>query len=128
MSHNKNYKKNQLGAQCLKITQNGAFEFSILVFSTNFVLLRFTCLVTIFDRKQGFQEHAKMDHFWHFFNFSTIFCSTFGLHAQKFKFVIWQVYFLAQKWDLLGHFWSINLITSWCGTTKWGQKSNQKRE
>ena len=37
-------------AQCLKIIQNVAFEFSILQFSANFfVLLKLTCLVTLFD-------------------------------------------------------------------------------
>ena len=29
-----------------------------------FVLLKLTCLVTLFD--SGFQKLAKMDHFWHF--------------------------------------------------------------
>ena len=36
-------------AQCLKITQNVAFEF--WYFPPIFVLLKLTCLVTLFDRK-----------------------------------------------------------------------------
>ena len=53
----KKNKKQKNKAQCLKVTQNVAFEFSILAFSTNFVLLKVTCLVTLFDRKlQVFQK------------------------------------------------------------------------
>ena len=47
-------------AHCLKITQNVAFEF--WHFSPIFVLLKLTCLVTLFDRNlQIFQKLAKMD-------------------------------------------------------------------
>ena len=46
---------------CLKITQNVAFEY--WHFPPIFVLLKLTCLVTLFDRKQ---KLAKIDHFWHF--------------------------------------------------------------
>ena len=50
---------------CLKVTQNVAFEF--WHFPPNFVLLKLTCLVTLFDSKlQVFKKLAKMDHFWHF--------------------------------------------------------------
>ena len=50
---------------CLKITQNVAFEF--WHFPPIFVLLKLTCLVTLFDPKlQGFKIIAKTDHFWHF--------------------------------------------------------------
>ena len=54
--------------QCLKITQNVAFEFlEFWHFSPIFVLLKLTCLVTLFDRKlQVFKHLTKMDHFWHF--------------------------------------------------------------
>ena len=51
-------------AQCLKITQNVAFEF--LNFGI-FHQLNLTCLVTLFDRKlQVFKNSPKMDYFWHF--------------------------------------------------------------
>ena len=52
-------------AQCLKITQNVAFEFiEFWHFPPIFVLLKLTCLVTLIDRKlQVFQKLAKMDHF-----------------------------------------------------------------
>ena len=50
-------------AQCLKIIQNDAFEF--LAFSINIVLLKLTCLVTLFDRKlQVFKNSLK----WTFFD------------------------------------------------------------
>ena len=39
-------------------------NFSILSFSINFVELKLTCLVTLFDRKLQFE--AKMDQFWDF--------------------------------------------------------------
>ena len=45
---------------CLKITQNVAFEFFNFGISTNFVLLKLTCLVTLFDRKlQVFKNSPK---------------------------------------------------------------------
>ena len=45
-------------AQCLKITQNVAFEF--WHFPPIFVLLQLTCLVTLFDRKlQVFKNSPK---------------------------------------------------------------------
>jgi len=44
-------------APCLKITQNVAFEFGH--FPSIFVLLKVTCLVTLFDRKL----QVKTDHF-----------------------------------------------------------------
>ena len=50
---------------CLKITQNVVFEF--WRFPPIFVVLKLTCLVTLFDCKlQVFKKLAKMDHFWHF--------------------------------------------------------------
>ena len=49
-------------AQCLKITQNVAFEFWL--FSPIFVLLKLTCLVTLFDRKlQVFKNSSKWNIF-----------------------------------------------------------------
>ena len=40
------------GAHCLKITKNVAFKiFDILAFQPIFVLLKLTCLVTLFDCK-----------------------------------------------------------------------------
>ena len=52
-------------AQCLKITQNVAFEFfEFWHFPPIFVLLKLTCLVTLFDRKlQVFKNSPK----WTFF-------------------------------------------------------------
>ena len=45
---------------CLKITQNVSFEFSILAFCT-------ICLETLFwPQALGFQKLAKMHHFWHY--------------------------------------------------------------
>ena len=42
----------QVKSHCLKITQNVAFEcFNFGIFRTIFVLLKVTCLVTLFDRK-----------------------------------------------------------------------------
>ena len=57
-------------ARCLKITQNVAFEF--WPFSSIFVLLKLTCLVTLFDRKlQVFKNSPK----WTFcFAFLISFC------------------------------------------------------
>ena len=47
-----------IGTQCLKITQNVAFEF--WHFPPIFVLLKVTCLVTLFDRKlQVFKNSPK---------------------------------------------------------------------
>ena len=37
--------------KCLKMTQNVAFDFLTLAFLLIFVLLKLTCLVTLFDRK-----------------------------------------------------------------------------
>ena len=53
---------------CLKFTQNVAFEFlKFWHFPPIFVLLKLTCLVTLFDRKlQTFKKLAKIDHFWAF--------------------------------------------------------------
>ena len=49
----------------LKNTQNVAFEF--LDYQPIFVLLKLTCLVTLFDRKLQFcQKLTKMNNFWHF--------------------------------------------------------------
>ena len=46
------------------ITQNVPFEF--WHFPPIFVLLKLTCLVTLFDRKlKVFEKLAEMDHFWH---------------------------------------------------------------
>ena len=54
-------------AHCLKITQNVAFEFLILAFSTNFCLIK-TDLSgnTVWPQASGLQKLVKMDHFWHF--------------------------------------------------------------
>ena len=50
---------------CLKITQNVAFEF--FKFQPIFVLLKLTCLVTLFDCKlQVFKNSPKWTIFWHF--------------------------------------------------------------
>ena len=49
---------------------NVAFEFSILEFSTNFVLLELTCLVTLFDWKlQTFKNFPKLTFSSFFINF-----------------------------------------------------------
>ena len=49
----------------LKITQNAAFEF--WQFPPIFVLLKLTCLVTLFDRKlQVFKNSPKLTFFGHF--------------------------------------------------------------
>ena len=49
--------------QCLKITQNVRFEFT-LAFSPIFVLLKLTCLVTLFDLKlQIFQNSSEWTTF-----------------------------------------------------------------
>ena len=58
-------------AQCLKITQNVTFDyFQFWHFLTIFVLLKMTCLVTLFDRKlQVFQKKSlNIDHFFGIFN------------------------------------------------------------
>ena len=55
-------------AQCLKITQNVAFEFFLRVaFFTNFCPIK-TDLSgnTVRPQASSFQKLAKMDHFWHF--------------------------------------------------------------
>ena len=55
--------------QCLKITQNVAFEF--WHFPPIFVQLKLTCLVTLFDRK--FSKTRQIEHFWAFLmNFCTL--------------------------------------------------------
>ena len=56
-------------SHCLKITQNVALDFFlILAFSTFFVLLKLTCLVTLFDRKlQGFLKTRQNGSFLAFF-------------------------------------------------------------
>ena len=49
-------------SQCLKITQNVEFEFlNFGIFHQLFVLLKLTCLVTLFDRKlQVFRNSPKL--------------------------------------------------------------------
>ena len=65
--HNLNPHQPQLNlkAQCLKITQNVAFElFQFWHFPPIFVLLKLTCLVTLFDRKlQVFKNSPKLTVF-----------------------------------------------------------------
>ena len=55
-------------SHCLKITQNVAFEFmTFWHFPPIFVLLKLTCLVTLFDSKlQVFKNSPKWTIFWHF--------------------------------------------------------------
>ena len=55
---------NLYSTQCLKITQNVAFEF--WHFSPIFALLKLTYLVTLFDRKLQFFKNSQIEHFWHF--------------------------------------------------------------
>ena len=54
--------KNPHRSHCLKITQNVSFEFfNFGNFSPIFVLLKLTCLVTLFDRKlQIFKNSPKL--------------------------------------------------------------------
>ena len=61
------FKSFSTSAHCLKITQNVAFEFLILAFSTNFCPIK-TDLSgnTVWPQASGFQKLAKMDHFWPF--------------------------------------------------------------
>ena len=48
-------------AKCLKITKMSHLNFWILAFSTNFALLKLTCLVTLFDCKlQVFKNSPKL--------------------------------------------------------------------
>ena len=66
----------RIHSQYSKITQNVAFEFfNFWRFPPIFVLLKMTCLVTLFDRKlQVFQKLAKMDYFLAFLmNFCLLF-------------------------------------------------------
>ena len=52
---------------CLKITQNVAFEFWISAFSTNFCPIKTDMSGnTVWLQASGVQKLAKMDHFWHF--------------------------------------------------------------
>ena len=63
------YSKSFAISQCLKITQNVAFDFfHFWHFPPFFVLLKVTCLVTLFDCKlQVFKTLTKIGHFLHFF-------------------------------------------------------------
>ena len=58
---------NTPSSHCLKITQNVAFEFlDFWHFSPIFVLLKLTCLVTLFDHKLHFFKNSPK---WTIFNF-----------------------------------------------------------
>ena len=58
---------NKMYAQCLKITQNVAFEFLILAFSTNFFPIKSDLSGnTVWPQASDFQKLAKMDHLRHF--------------------------------------------------------------
>ena len=55
-------------SQCLKITQNVAFEFSILAFSPKFCPIEIDLSDnTVSMQASRFQKLAKIDHFWHFY-------------------------------------------------------------
>ena len=55
--------------------------FLILAFSSIFVQLKVTCLVTLFDRKlQVFKNSPVIDHFWSIFVHSK--CKRSSLHSQ----------------------------------------------
>ena len=57
-------KPNPAGANLrFKIIQNVSIEFFIFGISTNFVLFKLTCLVTLVDRKLFFQKLAKLTIF-----------------------------------------------------------------
>ena len=54
-------------SQCLKITQNLAFGFLILAFSTNFCPTKSSLSGnTVWPQASGFQKLANIDNFWHF--------------------------------------------------------------
>ena len=71
-----------------------------------FVLLKLTCLVTLFDRKlQVFKKLAKMDHFWHFFlTFVHSKCKRSSLRSQCWmRLFLWfsnTVFWLKIRWNL----------------------------
>ena len=51
--------KEAINSHCLKITQNVSFEFfNFGIFHQFFVLLKLTCLVTLFDRKPHVFENS----------------------------------------------------------------------
>ena len=65
--------KIQAYTQCLKITQNVAFEFNeFWHFPPIFVMLKLTCLVTLFDRKLQFLKKPRQNG--KFFAFLINFC------------------------------------------------------
>ena len=54
-------------AHCLKITQNVAFDFLMLAFSTNFCIIKSDLSGNaVWQQASDFQKLAKRDHFWHF--------------------------------------------------------------
>ena len=58
-------RKKDMSSHWLKIPQNIAFEF--WHFPPILVLLKLTCLETLFERQlQVFKNLTKMDIFWHF--------------------------------------------------------------
>ena len=59
--------RNKVTTLCLKITQNVAFDFSILAFFTNFCPIKIDMTGnTVLLQTSGFQKFVKMDNFWHF--------------------------------------------------------------
>ena len=63
----KNFKVNSAGTHCLKITQNVAFEFLILAFSTNFCPIKIDLSGnTVWPQVVVLQKSRQIDHFWHF--------------------------------------------------------------
>mgnify|MGYP006863930545 CR=1 FL=1 len=65
--------------RCLKITQNVAFEF--WYFSPIFVLLKLTCMVTLFDRKLQIPKNAPK---WTIFGISNWLSSTQNVNVAHF--------------------------------------------
>ena len=60
--------RNSISTQCLKMTQNVAYVFFlVLAFFTNFCPIKSDLSGnTIRPKSSGFQKLAKIDYFWHF--------------------------------------------------------------